>query len=789
MDDKDLQAQFEDLFSGITPEPSEEPAAERDTSLEDLISTLLEGAPGPAVPAAGSAAPASVRPRATEEAVTAEALVAELITPPVTEEVIPAMLEEAVTAEATVEPVAPPVVEEVAPVAPPAVAPAAVAALAMQPETAVEPVAPPIAEEVAPVAPPAVAPTAVAAPVTQPEAAVEKPVVMPLIRETGEIPVPQPKAAEEKPRFAPPAVPAWDVRIREQRARILNTLLGATAGVATLIILSLVFFSLRQPDLWRRYIPYFVAWVVLVTLALARRLDPRWRTGILVGLAYLAGTLSLWIDGPLSAGWLYLLLVPLLFSILVRPRAGLYAAVASFAIYLAMAVVHHLGWLQPAGVLDITQWSTVLNLSATFGLLLIVATLLQWLFTSTLFTALHEAEERHADALYAQTLLRERADELFATNTLLQKRALQLQAAAQVSSVAALAALDPDELVQQVVNVIHERLGLRYVGLFLTEETGEQARLRAAAGEAGQQMLARGYGIAVGPDSVLGRCMMHAEAIIAGEVQPISFAEPFASESAHLLSDTRAEIALPLRSRGRVIGALDLRDTRPDAFSEDDVPVLQTMADQIAVAIDNAQLFAKTQASLRELEEAQRWYVRERWSEFVSGRTIPVYERTQPNVMPIADAVPPEVEQAMTRREIVVQPSTDGGQGQAALVAPIVLRGEVIGVLGLHDMQEGRQWTADEIALVQTIADQMSLALENARLLEETQQRAERERLIAEITTRVRASMDVESIMRAAVRELGAVLGADRAFIRLGSGGVQPSIAQAERIYGDRDER
>ncbi len=725
MDDKDLQAQFGDMFSSITPGPSEEPAAEHDATLEELIANLLEGAPEPV-------APAAVEPVAAEKAVTAEALVAELITPPVTEAVIPAAAEEAITTEALVaEPIAPPVTGEMIP---------AVLEEAVTAEAAVT-------ELAAPTAPAAVAALA-----------------------------PQPEAAEEKPGVALSTIPAWDAQIREQRTRILNALLSATAGVATLIVATLVFFSLRQPDLWRGYIPYFVAWVVLVALALARRLDPHWRTGILVGLAYLAGTLSLVIDGPLSAGGLYLLLAPLLFSILVRPRAGIYAGVSSFVIYVVMAVAHRLGWLQPAGVLDIGQWGTVVNLSTTFGMLLIVATLIQWLFASTLLTALHEAEERHADALYAQTLLRERADELFAANTLLQRRAFQLQAAAQVSGVAAQAALDPDELVHQVVHVIHERLGLRYVGLFLTEETGGQAWLQAAAGEGAQQMLARGYGIVVGPDSVLGRCMLDARAIIASEAQPISLAEPFAADgSTYLFADTRAEIALPLRSRGKVIGALDLRDIRPDAFSEDDVPVLQTMADQIAVAIDNARLFARTQASLRELEEAQRWYVRERWSEFVSGRTIPIYERTKPNVMPIADAVPPEVEQAMTRREVVVRPGTDGGQRQAALVAPIVLRDEVIGVLGLHDLQEGRQWTPDEIALVQAVADQMSLALENARLLEETQQRAERERLIAEVTTRVRASMDVESIMRAAVRELGAVLGADRAFIRLGAGNARPA--------------
>lgn len=681
MDDKDLQAQFEGVFSGITPEPSEGPA-EHDTTLEELIATLLEGAPVPAGPPAGE-------PAAPEEAITAEALVAELVAPPVTEEATP-------LAEAVV----------------------------------TEPVVPPVSEELAPAVPPA------AVPVTAP----------PL----------QPRAAAEKPEVAPSAIPAWNVQIRRQRIRILNVLLSVTAGVATLIVATLVFFSLRQPDLWQGYVPYFAAWVVLVALALARRLDPRWRIGILVGLTYLAGTLSLVIDGPLSAGGLYLLLAPLLFSILVQPRAGLYAAGASLVIYVTAAVAHRLGWLQPAGVLDPRQWETVLNLSATFGMLLVATTLIQWLFTSTLLTALREAEERHADAVQSQALLRERADELFAANALLQKRTLQLEMTAQVSGTAALSAMDPDALIQQAVNLIHEQRGLYYVGLFLTDEAGEWAMLRAGTGEAGRQMVAHNYGVAVSPDSIVGRCIASAQAIMPTEV-----------ETDTLLPDTHSQLVLPLRSRGRVIGALDLRDTQPNAFSEDDVPVLQTMADQIAVAIENARLFARTQESLRELEKAQRGYLRERWAGFIPTRATPLYERARPGVMPLGDAAPPEVEQAMTQRKIIVRSSTDGGQEHAALVAPILLRGEVIGVLGLHDTQNGRQWTADEIALVQAVADQMSLAIENARLLEETRQRAERERLIAEITTRVRASIDMDGIMQAAVRELGAALGADRVFLRL----------------------
>ena len=112
------------------------------------------------------------------------------------------------------------------------------------------------------------------------------------------------------------------------------------------------------------------------------------------------------------------------------------------------------------------------------------------------------------------------------------------------------------------------------------------------------------------------------------------------------------------------------------------------------------------------------------------------------------------------------------------MVVPLSLRGEVIGALGLHGAEDRRRWADDEIALIEAVADQMALALENARLLEETQQRARRDRLIANITAQVRSSRDPETILRTAVKALGTALNTDRALVRLGTG-TQPSDQQS----------
>jgi GAF domain-containing protein len=148
----------------------------------------------------------------------------------------------------------------------------------------------------------------------------------------------------------------------------------------------------------------------------------------------------------------------------------------------------------------------------------------------------------------------------------------------------------------------------------------------------------------------------------------------------------------------------------------------------------------------------------------------PAYERTQPDVKPLGDTMLPEVEQALTQRARISTTRTDNGTDQASLIVPISLRDEAIGVLGLQGTKDEQQWTESEITLIETIADQLALAIENARLLQETQQRADRERIIANITSQVRASMDPETILQTAVRELGVALGTDRAFVTLGAG-------------------
>ncbi len=176
-------------------------------------------------------------------------------------------------------------------------------------------------------------------------------------------------------------------------------------------------------------------------------------------------------------------------------------------------------------------------------------------------------------------------------------RSTQLMTAAEISKSAS-TILDPDELMQEVVNVIQSRFGFYYVGLFLVDEEGEYAVLQAGTGEPGRLMLQAGHKLRVGGASMTGQCVAHGEARIALDVgeEAVRFDNPY-------LPLTRSEMALPLIARGQCIGALSVQSAQAAAFSPADIAALQTMADQVAVAITNARFYDQIQRYATHLED------------------------------------------------------------------------------------------------------------------------------------------------------------------------------------------
>jgi GAF domain-containing protein len=241
-----------------------------------------------------------------------------------------------------------------------------------------------------------------------------------------------------------------------------------------------------------------------------------------------------------------------------------------------------------------------------------------------------------------------------------------------------------------------------------------------------------------------------------------------------LLPETRSEMALPLRIGRRIIGALDVQSREETAFDDEDVSILQTIADQLVVAIENARLLQETRQAMHELEIASRRYTQESWRTG-TGQTLGYrYRRT--DIEPAAEQ-PPEARQAWQTGESVVttvRPPGDGGEDVVSVASiPIKLRGQVIGVLNLRSSKENV--STRTVAQIEEVADRLAMALENARLLEETERRARREQLLGEMTTRFTQSLDMDTLLRAAVRELGQLPNVAEASVHVGALGSPAS--------------
>ncbi len=337
----------------------------------------------------------------------------------------------------------------------------------------------------------------------------------------------------------------------------------------------------------------------------------------------------------------------------------------------------------------------------------------------------------------------------------LARRTGQLEVAAEVAREAA-QIRDIGQLLDAAVRLVSDRFGFYHAGIFLLDEAGEYAVLRAASSPGGQRMLARGHRLLVGRVGIVGYVAAAGEPRIALDVgaDAVFFDNPD-------LPQTRSEMALPLVARGRVIGVLDVQSTVGAAFTEEDVATLSVMADQLAIAIENARLFEQLDARLRELSALYRRYSEESWSRIGQMQGLLGYRYDGVSVMPVTDAPATGGTEAgpVVREE----------EGRSLLIVPVRIRDLTVAHLQARKPQEGEAWTPEEVAFVRTLAAELGAALESARLFGDAQRRAERERLIADVSSRLRESLDLQTVLRTAAREMRDALGLEEVAVRLGA--------------------
>jgi GAF domain-containing protein len=470
------------------------------------------------------------------------------------------------------------------------------------------------------------------------------------------------------------------------------------------------------------------------------------RAGILSLIAYLIGTTILLGYGVTVDASMFLLAFVTITALLFDYQAGIVSLVIS------AATLTTVGWLALSGTfkLFITPNPGLLEDWITNGLDMVVPaaiiTLAVYFLKREFNLVLQQVREIFGTLQLERTKLEdriaERTADLTKANRKSEEQAIRLRIVAEVSR-SATAITDQDRLLNMLTTLISQRFGYYHVGIFLVDELRDYAFLSASNSEGGKKMLARGHRLQIGQQGIVGYVTSSGQPRIALDVgaDAVFFDNPD-------LPETHSEMCLPLKIEEVVIGALDIQSKDTHAFTDDDYSVLSILADQVAIAIQNARGNEEIKRALQEAEMTTSQLTGRVWKEYTGRRTIKGYQFRGIKAEPLEDE---------TRRS----------QSSELTRVPIRLRGEVIGSLKLRRTDAGVAWNEDELALARATADRVALAIENARLLEDSLRRANKERIIGEISTQISSTPSIESILRLTAQELGKVISGSEVTIQL----------------------
>ena len=455
---------------------------------------------------------------------------------------------------------------------------------------------------------------------------------------------------------------------------------------------------------------------------------------IAVFLAMVGGSYQIGIGHVTLIGYA---MVTLTAGILIGNGAALFFVLLSTGAYVLVGMAQVAGKMPDA----LSPEAIVIADAAGLGLGLVVLVIFSWLSTREMSRTLRHEQELSAELQAYRVTLEQQVAEHARE---LARRTAQLEAAAEVSRDVN-AIHNVEQLLDETTRRISDRFGFYHAGVFLVDDAREYAVLQAASSEGGRRMLERGHKLAVGEVGIVGYVTGTGNPRIALDVgkDTVFFDNPD-------LPATRSEMALPLRAREEVIGALDVQSVESGAFSDDDVSALQIVADQLAVALENARLFEQARTSLREAQALYSDYSGAAWDMLARAGRIRGYTYNRVSVSPVAADRPPEVQRVLREGRVVAAPGESGGE--TTLAIPISVRGKTIGVLDISKSGKSGAWMPEETTIAERVSEQLALALERARLFEESRARAEELDVLDEMGRALTAVLDVDAVVEATYR-------------------------------------
>ncbi len=497
-------------------------------------------------------------------------------------------------------------------------------------------------------------------------------------------------------------------------------------------------------------------YIALAAITLVRAIPYHIRAGAAILALLVSGAVAMANNGLDPSAVLFLTGSVIVASTLYDARAGYLTTAAAFT------VIAIFGLLVTTGILVPFKASELASFTNTGSWVMASVVFFFLVFVITSPKSSPRPGEPESETVQEQEAWQERERLSEERIAVLQKRARLYETTGQVAR--SLAEVTGSEsILTTAADRICAAFGFYHVGIYINDRKKEYSVLRAAAGEAGLQMLELGYHVRVGEVSLLGDAVNRGEANSTRSVD-----SQLAQARNPLLPQTRSVAALPLRTPSQIIGAIEIHSEQENTFQEGEMLVLQILAGQIANAYAKARQFEELQQNFDELEASHSAATQKAWASHLRNtRQKLAYRYRNAKLEPIPTPVEswselPESDSSRVR--VIKQPSADGS-APAILAVPIKMRNQVLGVVELQF--ESTTISPGMVELIQGSVDRLAVSLENARLMEEIQIRAERERMVGDISAKVRAASDVDSVLRIAVQEIGKTLGVSDVMLQL----------------------
>ena len=544
------------------------------------------------------------------------------------------------------------------------------------------------------------------------------------------------------------ASPVFEKEEDTFRAKFINGY--AWISIFLMLIAAPPYLLRSTPDISTIIVTAVALAVMLTAIYMLRRGKIDVSGSIIITAGWLLiGAGSIAADGVRGTSMLAYIALALLASIIISLRVGIVVIIASTGMLWVLAFMETSGYITP------NTETGPFNYALTFSVNFIIIAVLIYISTNSLRVALERANKSEDDLRKSnkelQKLTQDLEQRVEERTEELKGRTSQLEAIADVAR--SLATIqEMDRLLSTIADLAGARFGFYHVGIFLLDSNKEYAILSATNSKGGRNMLARGHHLKVGEQGIVGYATFSGNPRIALDVgeDAVYFDNPD-------LPDTHSEVALPLRFGDEIIGALDIQSTEANAFSRDDVETFSVLADQVSVAIQNTRSLEQARRALRELETASRRATGETWDRLAAIMQTKGYRY---------DGIKP---QPLKETSVPVE-SKD-----ATLSIPVKLRESIIGRLKLKAGDPSKKWSDDELAIIESTAERMAIALENARLLEDAQKRASHEAFLSGMTTKLSTSFKLDSVLRDTVEELGHTLKGSKVTFQL----INPSAPQS----------